>query len=48
MGKVNFPKISQKFFQKPIDKYVKVYYNKDTEREVDKYGKQNLLRCILQ
>ena len=48
MGRNNPPKSHKKFFQKPIDKYVKVYYNKDTEREVDKYGKQNLLRCILQ
>lgn len=28
MGKINFPKISQKFFQKPIDKQTKVCYNK--------------------
>jgi hypothetical protein len=39
---------SQINFQKPIDKQGKIVYNKDTEREVDNYGKQNLLRRIVQ
>ena len=38
MGKINFPKISQKFFQKPIDKQTKVCYNIDTiKKGNDKY-----------
>ena len=30
MGKINFPKISQKIFQKPIDKCIQMCYNIST------------------
>ena len=31
-----------RFFKKPIDKYVQICYNKDTEREVDKHEEQKI------
>lgn len=33
MGKINFPKISQKNFKKPIDKLILLCYNIDTIKE---------------
>ena len=38
MGRNNLPKISQKFFQKPIDKLKKIVYNINTiKKGNDKY-----------
>lgn len=31
---------NKKNFKKTIDKYIEICYNKDTEREVDKYEEQ--------